>query len=217
VEVRYPRRRAGWGLSPARAVLTGLLWSILLVVPMYVTARWGADLYTSVRSGLDGLRTADDPSNPINERNLRWVSLGLAGLAGLFLTACVVQGIYRGVLPLVRGLLDLVSRRAVRGLVVRRRDLTTTRDDRVIVEHYAAVDDGSSAQIDAWKLRPELTLLLEQGDEVEVSVTRHLGYVSKLRDLTKAAPLPPPVPPKGLAPPAVALSAPRGARRSGPR
>jgi hypothetical protein len=203
VEVHYPRRRAGWGMSPQRAIVTGLLWMLVLWVPIYVTARWGADLYATIRDGLDGLLTPDDTSNPLDPSKLRWISIGLAGLAALGLTVCTVAGLRRGLLPFVRGVLDLFYRRRVRGVVVRRRDLAHTHDDRVVVEHYAAVDDGTSSRIDAWKLRPELILVVSQGDEVEVSVTRHLGYVAKIRDLSKAAPLPPPVTPKGLAPPAI--------------
>jgi hypothetical protein len=221
VEVHYPRRRAAWGFSPLRAILTGLLWTALLIIPFYVTARWGADLYTSIRDGIDGLRTADDPANPLDERKLHWLALGITAVAAVALTIAALEGIYRGVLPLVRGLLDLGSRRTVRGLVVRRRDLARTQNDRVVVDHFAAVDDGTASKLDAWKLKPEQALLFDQGDEIEVVVTKHLGHVSKLRDLSKARPLPPPVPPKGLAPPAVPAATivndRRATRRSAPR
>jgi hypothetical protein len=204
VHVHYPKRRAGWGKSPPRAILTGLAGCLLLIVPLYVTARWGADLYTSARSWISGLQTTDDAANPFDDKNLRWLALGIAVAAGVALTAATCAGIYLGVLPLVRGLLDLRRPQRIRGLVIRRRDLARNEDGHVVVDHFAAIDDGTADDIDAFRIRPDLVLLVDQGDEVEVSVTRRLGYVGKVRDLRKEAAPPPPRAERPLAPPAIA-------------
>jgi hypothetical protein len=204
VRVRYPQRRAGWGKSPARAIVGGAFGCLLLIVPFYATSRWGADLYTSARDWISGLETTDDAANPFDDDNLRWLALAISIAGGLLLTVATCAGIYLGVLPLVRGLLDLRPPKRVRGLVVRRRDLARRDDGHVVVDHFAAIDDGTADEIDAYRIRPDLVLLVDQGDEVEISVTRRLGYVIKVRDLNKAAVPPPPKWDRPLAPPAIA-------------
>jgi hypothetical protein len=206
VEVRYPRRRAAWGTSPARAIWTGLLWSAVLVVPALVARRYGAGLYDTLRDTLTDLGTDDAGSEQL-------IDDGIAGLVATGITAVVTGlmlvlvffGIRRGVLPLVRGLADLGRTHTVRGVVVRRRTFHRTRGDHVIREHFVGIDDGSTDDIVALHVREALVQSIDQGDEVEVEVTRHLGYVRTVSEVVKPPPLgtpaldeleaPPPAPP----------------------
>jgi|GEM_PF-1241227 hypothetical protein len=217
VDVVYPRWRPGWGSSPKRALVAGLLWSAVLLVPVVVTARWGSDLYTAARDALATFETPDDPANPLTEDRLRWIAIVIEVVGTIVLTILAAAGLRLGVVPAVQGLLDMRPGRTVSGLVVRRRDLARTSDDRVVVEPFVAVDEGRRDQIVAYRLRPHLGLLVEQGDEVELRVTPLLGYVAKLRELHKAARRPPVEVPKPLAPPAVPPLRTRAARRSARR
>jgi Predicted membrane protein (DUF2207) len=76
-------------------------------------------------------------------------------------------------LVVVWALVDLGSTREVTGQVLRLR--TFGDDDHK--RHYVAVDDGTSATIRAWRLKPELYSSLRQYEIVTGTVTRNLRYV----------------------------------------
>jgi hypothetical protein len=76
-----------------------------------------------------------------------------------------------GVLALRAGL-DLLSVREVTGEIVRVR----AADDG----QYIAVDDGTSSEVRAWLVRPELCVGLEPGQVVTARVTPRLGYVHSI-------------------------------------
>jgi hypothetical protein len=210
VDVRYPRHRCGWGTSRGRGIFTGLLWSLLLVVPFWLFSRIGSSVYDSVHDRVLDLGKGDSANTWLNDNTAHW--LGLAVVAALTVAGLVIvwNGIRKGVLPLVRGLMDLGAYRRVRGRVVRVREFHRTQGDHVITDTFVAVDDGSTDRLVAWKVRNELAFHLDEGDDVVLEVSRHLGHVRSLRELVKAAaPLPaptleellPPAPPAPPAPP----------------
>ena len=47
--------------------------------------------------------------------------------------------------------------------------------------HYAAVDEGTSPTIRAWRVKPELYSSLQQYQIVTGTLTRHLRYVRSIR------------------------------------
>ena len=206
VDVRYPRRRSGWGMSPTRAVVTGLLWTLALVVPFWVLARYGSDLYVTVRDGLRDLARQDDPGEPlVSDTVTGWVGAGIVAVVTAALLWLTGNAIRRGVLPLVRGITDAGRYRPVHGLVVRKRTFHRTQGERVIVERYLAVDDGTTDDLDAWLVPAALADPVDQGDEVRLEVTKRLGYVRVLQEVVKP---PPPLPPPSideLAPPPAPL------------
>jgi hypothetical protein len=72
---------------------------------------------------------------------------------------------------------DLASTREATGEILRLRELG---GEQKKLRHYVAVDDGRSATIRAWIVRPELYRTLEQHQVVTASVTRHLRYVRSI-------------------------------------
>src|SRR3954471_19571010 len=53
VDVSYPRRRSGWGMSPAAAIASGAGWCLLLAVPLYIFAKTGSSAFDSFRDTLE--------------------------------------------------------------------------------------------------------------------------------------------------------------------
>jgi hypothetical protein len=79
---------------------------------------------------------------------------------------------------LIRSVADLVTSSDRRsGLVLRVR--LYGRSSRSTGRHYVAVDDGVSAVIRAWRIRPELAsdLMVDEGDIAAATVTRQLRFV----------------------------------------
>jgi len=109
----------------------------------------------------------------------------------------------RGLLLLVRGVLDLGDRVVVEGLVVRARRREVGSGDNKRYQYWVAVDDGTSSRIRAWRVRPALYTAAPQDSNVRVVVTRRLGYV---REVGASAPW---GPPDVSVPPAPPRSAPR--------
>jgi Predicted membrane protein (DUF2207) C-terminal domain len=98
------------------------------------------------------------------------------GVAELILMAAIAVPIavagFGGYLAL-RAAADLFRSEEVTGEIVRLR-VTQSDDDPT---HYVAVDDGSSKEVRAWSVRPEIYAGLEQGQVVTARVTPRLGYV----------------------------------------
>jgi hypothetical protein len=58
--------------------------------------------------------------------------------------------------------------------------------------HYLALDDGTTDEIDAWRVPPGVYRLVAQGQRARVQVKARTGYVKKIEP---AGPPPPPPPP----------------------
>ena len=80
-------------------------------------------------------------------------------------------------LVILRALADLGSTRDVTGQVLRLRTFDDDDDKR----HYAAVDEGTSPTIRAWRIKPELYSSLQQYEIVTGTLTRQLRYVRSIR------------------------------------
>src|SRR6478609_1971821 len=109
-------------MGPGRAIVTGVLWTATLLIPIIVLARVG----TSVRSDLeDFARSAGQVSDPASALYDETMADHLALAATVFLAvalaAIAVHAVVRGGVRLGRGLLDAGQERLVQGTVVRRR------------------------------------------------------------------------------------------------
>jgi hypothetical protein len=81
-------------------------------------------------------------------------------------------------LVILWALVDLGSTKEVTGQVLRLRAYGSDDDKR----HYVAVDDGTSATIRAWRVRPELYSPLRQYEVVTGTLTRNLRYVRAISE-----------------------------------
>jgi hypothetical protein len=89
-------------------------------------------------------------------------------LAALPAAIAVVAG-----LVVVWAIVDLGSTREVTGQILRLRTYGDDDDKR----YYVAVDDGVSATVRAWRVKPELYSPLRQYEVVTGTLTRNLRYV----------------------------------------
>src|SRR5919201_149751 len=89
-------------------------------------------------------------------------------IAALAAAVAVVAG-----LVVVWALVDLGSTREATGQILRLRAYGDDDDKR----YYVAVDDGASATIRAWRVKPELYSPLRQYEIVTGTLTRNLRYV----------------------------------------
>jgi Predicted membrane protein (DUF2207) len=78
----------------------------------------------------------------------------------------------------VWALVDLGSTRELTGQILRLRAYGNDDDKR----YYVAVDDGTSATIRAWRVRPELYSPLRQYEVVTGTLTRNLRYVRAISE-----------------------------------
>ena len=202
VEVRYPSRRIGWGQGPGRAMLNGLLWTATLAIPIVVWLRWGSDLRQEIEDVARSIGQVDDPSVRLYDGDVaHHIAVGVTWAIVVVLAAITINALTRGLVRLVRGLLDAGREEAVRGTVVRRRTWPRQRGTESVEVDWIAVDDGSGNRIRALVARPGLAALIRQDDEVELAVTPYLGYVRHATVTASAPPLAPPVPLDQLAPP----------------
>jgi Predicted membrane protein (DUF2207) len=95
------------------------------------------------------------------------------GVAALPLAVAVVAG-----LLVLWALVDLGSTREVTGQILRLRARGDDDDKR----YYVAVDDGRSATIRAWRVKPELYSPLRQYEVVTGTLTRNLRYVRAISE-----------------------------------
>ena len=152
VRIRYPHLLPpGWGLHPLVALLRALVALGVAVVVLWVVAPAAFDV-------------APD-AGPVEL---------LVALIFVAVPAAVAAG---AGLVILRALADLGSTREVTGQVLRLR----TYDDDDDKRHYAAVDDGSSPTIRAWRIKPELYSPLRQYEIVTGTLTRNLRYVRSIR------------------------------------
>jgi hypothetical protein len=95
-----------------------------------------------------------------------------SGFVALLAAVAVVGGVM-----VLRALTDLGSTREVTGQILRLRTHGDDDDKR----YYVAVDDGASARIRAWRVKPELYSPLRQYEVVTGTITRNLRYVRSIR------------------------------------
>jgi Predicted membrane protein (DUF2207) len=147
VDVRY-RHGPHWGVHPGWAALQRLL-------PVAFAALF---LWLAGPIVTDGLDEVDGIAE-------FWLFLALV------VPVVVAVG---GTFFALRAAADLVSDNEVTGEIVRLRARQSEGEEP---EHYVAVDDGTSTEVRAWLVRPQLYTGLEQGEIVTVRVTPRLGYV----------------------------------------
>ncbi|HEX6699883.1 MAG TPA: hypothetical protein VF101_04055 [Gaiellaceae bacterium] len=104
---------------------------------------------------------------------------GKAKLAGVLIFVVLPAAVAAvAALVVVRALADLGSTREISGQILRLRTYGDKDDKR----HYVAIDDGASATIRAFRVKPELYSSLRQYELVTGTVTRNLRYVRSLRE-----------------------------------
>jgi hypothetical protein len=151
VDVRY-RHRPHWGTYPGWAALQRLLPAAFAALFLWLAG----PIVTDGLDEVDGLAEF-------------WLLLALV------VPAVVAAG---GTVFALRAAADLFSSKQVTGEVVR---LRTSLSEGEETEHYVAVDDGTSPEVRAWLVRPQLYAGLEQGQLVTARVTPRLGYVHSIR------------------------------------
>jgi hypothetical protein len=152
VRIRYPHLLPpGWGLHPLVALLRALLALAAAVVVLWVVAPTAFDVAPDA-----------GPVELLIALIFVAVPAAVAAAAGLVI---------------LRALADLGSTREVTGQVLRLRTYGDDDDKR----HYAAVDDGSSPTIRAWRIKPELYSSLRQYQIVTGTLTRNLRYARSIR------------------------------------
>jgi Predicted membrane protein (DUF2207) len=152
VRIRYPHLLPpGWGLHPLLALFRALVALAAAVVVLWVFAPAAFDVAPDA-GAIELLITLIFVAFPA----------AVAAAAGLVI---------------LRALADLGSTREVTGQVLRLRTYGDDDDKR----HYAAVDDGASPTIRAWRVKPELYSSLQQYQVVTGTLTRNLRYVRAIR------------------------------------
>jgi hypothetical protein len=188
VEVRYPHRLVGWGEGPGRAIVGGLLWTTTLLIPLAYVVKVGSDVRRHLEDAARSVGQVTDPGNRLyDEVTAHRIALGVTWAIAIVLVAITIHALRRGVLRMVRGLLDAGREDAVRGTVVRRRTWPRQRGTESVEVHWIAVDDGSTDTIRAFIVRPSLARSIRQDDEVELAITPFLGFV-RSATVTAAAP-----------------------------
>jgi hypothetical protein len=101
-----------------------------------------------------------------------WLAQDVGNAGLLFVTVLIGVAAVSGV-AILWALVDLGSTREVTGQILRLRTHGDDDDKR----YYVAVDDGASATIRAWRVKPELYSPLRQYEVVTGTLTRNLRYV----------------------------------------
>ena len=105
-----------------------------------------------------------------------WLAQDVGNAGVLFVSSLVAVAAVAG-LALLWALVDLGSTKDVTGQILRLR----THGDKDDKRYYVAVDDGASATIRAWRIKPELYSPLHQYEVVTATITRNLRYVRSIR------------------------------------
>jgi hypothetical protein len=193
VRVSYPGRRVGWGESPPRALARGLFWTATLLIPLIVLVRVGSQLLSDLQDAARSVGNVKDPSTRVFDgATADRIGLVVTWVIVLALGVIVVHAVVRGVVRLVRGLLDAPADQTITGLVVRRRTWPRRRSGQDVEVHWVAVDNATTDRIRALAMPAALAAGIHQGDRVEVVATPYLGYARSARVVEAAAPLPPP-------------------------
>lgn len=110
-------------------------------------------------------------------------------VAQLIVSILLVVGLVlllTGLAGFVRAIADMTTKRTVEGYLVRKRRRRGTFDSSQTPKYrcYLAVDDGSSTEIKAWRVKDEIFDQVEQGAHVTAEATRFLGYVKAMRPVS---------------------------------
>jgi Predicted membrane protein (DUF2207) C-terminal domain len=103
---------------------------------------------------------------------------GIARLILIGVIAVPLAITVMGAFLALRAAADLFRSKEVTGEIVR---LRITRSEGDATGHFVAVDDGTSKEVRAWSVRPEIYAGLEQGQVVTARVTPRLGYVHSIQ------------------------------------
>ena len=157
VRVRYPNRfPPAWGRSPWAAVGAGLL---LLIPSAFV-------LY-----GMGSLVSTGDVPD-------------IAALIGLVIVAVPLAVLFYGLSTLWSGAADLGRRAQLEGLVLRRKEVTTSDDSGThTVAVYLAVYDGRGSEVRALRCPPAVASGVKPGSEVRATISPRLAHVYSLERL----------------------------------
>jgi hypothetical protein len=159
VRVKYPHFvPLAWGLHPLSALVAGV---VAAGVPAAGTLYFLSSL-----------------APPIEARDAGAAELIV--VAAIFLVPALLA--LGGLTVVARSVADLWSSTEVRGEVVRLRAFGSSDQKR----HYVAIDDGKSATLRAWQVRPELYSPLAQYQVVTASVTPRLGYVRSITPVSSS-------------------------------
>jgi hypothetical protein len=153
VRVRYGRlARPGWGMSPPRAIVTGLFFSAVALAIVFIVFARGHPFDL-----MDKVEATD-----------RWA--GRAALAaGVVASIVALRFLYL----VVAGINDAFVTTTVEGEVVRER--ARKRNDKVV--HWVAVDTGGLPRVHAWRVQPARAAEVVQHECVRARVTPLLGFV----------------------------------------
>lgn len=165
VRVVYPRLRPGWGRRPILAVLVGAVGVFLAV--------------NVLRLGAAMRRVTDDNAIEV----VTWLHRAGALVTVLGLVSLGWYGAQA-----VLGLLDLGSgERRLTGRIIRARERAGYEFNPPKNEQgrrrFVAVDPGEGDRLAAWSVSREIYARCGQGEEVEVTLTRHLGQVRAVRSV----------------------------------
>ena len=155
VRVRYPRLRPGWGLHPGLALAAGFALALLAL------------------AGLRGLAAVSDDVRAFTQPNA-WAT------AAIVLAAVVgILAVVWGATMVYRGAMDLFDKRVVTGEILRTRirGAPAGKSSEGNRRYFVALYDGSSAEVDAWRVGAAKYPWFHQGSVVSVTVSRRLGYV----------------------------------------
>lgn len=175
VKVRYPVNFPPmWGKHPLVAaglsIMTGGVGALVVLVGTKVnSARASASLPGMNSSSGSGTSVGDVAQLIVSILLVVGLVLLLTGLAGF-----------------VRAIADMTTKRTVEGYLVRKRRRRGTFDSSQTPKYrcYLAVDDGSSTEIKAWRVKDEIFDQVEQGAHVTAEATRFLGYVKAMRPVS---------------------------------
>ena len=158
MQISYPDTLpAGWGVHPVVALLHSLVWGAVSLFVLFVVAPNVFDVA---------------PNGSATELLIGALLVVLPAAAALVLG-----------LGFLRAAADLWSTRQVTGQILRLRKYGS--DDKT--RFYAAVDDGTSPKIRAWRVDSNLYSKLVQGDVVTATITPYLRYVRSITPVETGA------------------------------
>ncbi|HUF98218.1 MAG TPA: hypothetical protein VMM60_08810 [Ilumatobacter sp.] len=169
VTVRYRSLLPGRGRHPLLAVFVGLITAAIF------GALAAAGFYLATEGLSVQTRLAENSIDMTDEAR-QWIGLG--GLVGTVLFGAFAVF---GVLQIFLGAADLFRRRTLEGTLVRRREFGGGDDSEPT--RYLAIDDGTSDNVLAYKVRSSIYSQAGQGARVSIEYSPWLGYVKRLNVL----------------------------------
>ncbi len=188
VHVRYPHVRPGWGRHPLAALTLGLIGAALAAAILRLALFVHSDPLTGIGS--------------IGGSHAR--SVHIVHLAATIVTLLVVIPLAWSAVQIACAVIDLVTTRAVTGVVLRHRLRPRAMPlapkalrwsiDRAYASRaersrwFVAVDDGTADSVNAWSVGAAVYDKVQQGQRVQAVVTRMLGHVRSIEVLDGEVP-----------------------------